>query len=176
MTIFRLNFLLKVAHILVCQNPSFISTNTAFSFMYKGKGHIYVFHIIPLITMAILYCALAATLRRQDNALHRASVHQKDKRKRRAIKMCLCVMAAFFILTIPITLENILEEYEIPLSCTFYKTFSFISYFMFFLSSTINPIICFLFVESYRRGLKELFNYVGENRQQTDDGQDGITL
>ena len=26
MTIFRLNFLLKVAHILVCQNPSFIST------------------------------------------------------------------------------------------------------------------------------------------------------
>ena len=27
MTIFRLNFLLKVAHILVCQNPSFISTD-----------------------------------------------------------------------------------------------------------------------------------------------------
>ena len=26
MTIYRLNFLLKVAHILVCQNPSFIST------------------------------------------------------------------------------------------------------------------------------------------------------
>ena len=26
MTIFRLSFLLKVAHILVCQNPSFIST------------------------------------------------------------------------------------------------------------------------------------------------------
>ena len=26
MTIFRLYFLLKVAHILVCQNPSFIST------------------------------------------------------------------------------------------------------------------------------------------------------
>ena len=30
MTIFRLNFLLKVAHILVCQNPSFISTEIAF--------------------------------------------------------------------------------------------------------------------------------------------------
>ena len=28
MTIFRLNFLLKVAHILVCQNPSFISKFT----------------------------------------------------------------------------------------------------------------------------------------------------
>ena len=158
----------------------YLNNNTAFSLMYKGKGHIYVFHIVPLTIMAILYCALAATLRRQDNALRRATVHQKDERKRRAIKMSLCVMAAFFICTIPITLENILDEYEIPLSCTFYKAFSFFSHFMFFLSSTSNPIICFLFVESYRRGLKEIFNSCGRKPTTTEkretDGQDGITL
>ena len=158
----------------------YFNNNTAVSFVYRGKGHIYVFHIVPLIIMAILYCALAAILRRQDNVLRRTTVHQKDERKRRAIKMSLCVMAAFFTCTIPITLENILKEYEIPLSCTFYKTFWFISYFMFFLSSTSNIIICFLFIESYRRGLKEIFNSCGRKPTTTEkretDGQDGITL
>ena len=46
MTIFRLNFLLKVAHILVCQNPSFISTEEDYgtagavllSWIFSGLG------------------------------------------------------------------------------------------------------------------------------------------
>ena len=133
--------------------------NTAvFSFMNDGKVHVYVVHIAPLITLTILYCAVAVTLRRQDKSLRCAVVRQKYQRKRQAIKMSFCVMTAFCICNLPMALFNIVQESEIPMSCALKKPFSFLSDLLFFLSSTVNPIICFSFVASYRRGLKEISN------------------
>ena len=133
------------------------SNNAIFSFMNDGKVHIYVFHILPMVTLTILYFAIVVAVRRQDKALRCPAVHQKDRRKQQAVKMSLSVVAAFIICSLPMTLYNILDEYKIPVSCTFEKTFLFLSYLMFYLSSTINPIICFSFVGSYRRGLREIF-------------------
>ena len=158
--------------------------NSPFSFMH-GKVHIYAFHIVPFVTLTILYCAVALTLRKHDKVLRCDAVHQNDQRKRQAIKMSLCVIGAFCICTLPVAIENILTEYEVTMSCPFYKPFLFICDFLFYLSTTINPIICFVFVSGYRRGLTEMFkpklNW-GRNKRATKrnihetEGQDGIRL
>ena len=42
----------------------------------------------------------------------------------------------------------------------------FSTYLMFYLSSTINPIICMTFVDSYRRGLREILKSCLNQRDQ----------
>jgi len=135
-----------------------VLTSKNFSF-FNDKVHIYVVHVLPLIILAILYCAIAVTLRRQDKVLSSRAVHGQDQRlKQQAMKMSLCVIGAFWICSLPMTIYNILTDYKIPVPCMFEKPFSFVSDLMFYSSSTINPIICFSFVGSYRRGLRETFN------------------
>ena len=58
-----------------------------FSYVIYKRVYTALFHILPLVAMAIFYCVIAATLRRQDKALQCRAVHQKDQRKWRAIKM-----------------------------------------------------------------------------------------
>ena len=158
--------------------------NEIFSFMNDGKVHVYVLHVLPLITLAILYCLIAVTLRKQDKVLGSAEPHQHNQRKRQAIKMSLCTIAAFCICTLPLTLLNIVDDYKIQVPCKLYKPFSFLSDLVFYLSSGINPLICFSFVGSYRHGLKEILNFSPDScfkKQSTErnmetDGTDGITL
>ena len=118
--------------------------------IFDNKVHIYVIHILPMTVLAILYCAIAVTLRRQDKVLSSRAVHGQDQRKRQAMKMSLYVIGAFLICSLPMTIYNILTHYEIPVPCMFEKPFSFVSDLMFYFTSTINPIICFSFVGSYR--------------------------
>ena len=55
--------------------------------------------------MTILYCAIAVTLRRQHKTLRSEEVpHMNYRRKRQAIRMCLCVMVAFYLLVFPVTI------------------------------------------------------------------------
>ena len=121
--------------------------------------------IAPLIFMTILYCAIGATLQRQDQALRQGTVHRNDQRKRNVIRMSLCIMVAFYLLAlIPIISAIIFvsHKWKTLMShstfCLFYNTISFIGFLLMYLSSTINPVICFIFVESYRHGLRELFS------------------
>ena len=158
--------------------------NELFSFMNDGKVHVYALHVLPMITLAILYCVIAVTLRKQDKVLGSAEPHRRNEMKRQAIKMSLCTMAAFCLCTLPMTLFNIVVDYDIQVPCKLYKTLSLLSDLMFYLSSGINPVICFSFVGSYRRGLKEILNSTPNscfNKRSTarnikTDGKYGITL
>ena len=129
--------------------------NLIFSFKMYKKVRIGLFIIGPLITITILYCAIAVTLRKQDRSLRGASVHQKDQRKQQAIKMTVCVIAAFYICIFPSALLNVLNENQI--SCSVFKIIRFISDAMLYLSSSMNPIICITFVQNFRQALKEIF-------------------
>ena len=128
--------------------------NTAYSNTTYKRVRTVLIHVAPLIALTILYFIIAVTLQKQDKALRSRAVHQKDKRKQRAIKMALCIMAAFYICTLPLLLVYILLEYEIvSISCLAW----FLVYVMYYLSSTVNPVICMAFVQSYRLGLRSLF-------------------
>lgn len=146
--------------------------NEVFSFMNDGKVHVYVLHVFPLFVLTILYCVIVVVLRKQDKRLGSSGMHKKDQRKQKAMKMSLCVIAAFCICNLPLTLENIFQDYKVKIPCKWSKPFSFIADIMFYLSSAINPIICFLFVGSYRRGLRELFNFKKKGKKP-ENGQKG---
>ena len=72
--------------------------------------------------------------------------------------MSACVMAAFFICNFPNMIFYILKGRGILASCRVAKALSFFSSAMFCLTTTVNPIICMTFVQSYRRGLMEILD------------------
>ena len=116
-----------------------------------------VFLIAPFVAMTTLYCVIAVTLRRQDKALHCRAEYQEDQRKRRAIKMSFCIMTSFYIAFLPILVGFLIKQYGVAVPCSFLETLWFLAPCAVYISSVINPIICILFVQSYRRGLKEIF-------------------
>ena len=115
-----------------------------------------LFVVLPFIAVTILYCVIAATLRRQQKAIPCSTVHQRTRRKQEAVKMSFCIIAAFYVCLVPLISQQILFELRIAFSCSFYKVYWILGNLLFVLSSTINPIICLTFVGSYRRGLKEI--------------------
>ena len=138
----------------ICSN--FYNTND--SYMTYSKIYTALFQIVPLIAMTVLYSAIAVSLRRQNKALGSQSVQQGNQRKRQAIKIAFCVMAAFYFCVLPMISYFIIWEYEISLSCSVSKVLLFFAALMLYLTSTINPIICMTFDSSYCLGLGELFN------------------
>ena len=57
--------------------------NIPVSFITYSRVYTTLFHLLPLVAMAILYCVIAMTLRRQDKALQCRAVHQKDPKKKK---------------------------------------------------------------------------------------------
>ena len=102
------------------------------------------------------------TLRKQNKALGSAAVHQNDQRKRQAIKMSICVMLAFYLLYIPFIVVVFLMDTQ--KSCLLQEALWLFGSLTICLSSTTSPIICFTFVENYRRGLREIFNWCRSER------------
>lgn len=154
------------------------------SLFIDKKTHIYLFHILPMIVLALLYSVIAVMLRVQDKMLGAAPENRSDYRKRHAFKMCLCILAVFYICSLPTLLRNISEEYDFHWPCYVKKPMLFIGEVMFYLSSSLNVVICFTFVESYRRGLRQIVTLWLNScmckrprmRNKETDKKDGIIL
>ena len=145
---------------LVKQNGKTICShfqNLSFSYVTFSKVYTILLQIVPMIAMTILYSAVAVTLRRQDNVLRSQSVQRGDQQKRRAFKMSLFIMFAFYICVLPMMIYFMLWEYKIRLSCSFTRVYLFYAGLMLYLSSSINPVILISFVQSYRLGLRDIF-------------------
>ena len=113
--------------------------------------------VAPLVVTTVLYTAIAITLKMQKRALAgtppNAQRHAMKKRKQ-AIKMAVAIMVLFYLCVTPQTLIYFIPHWR-P-SCAIQRVVHFVSSFTFYLSTTINPIICLSFVESYRRGLRNI--------------------
>ena len=133
-----------------------------------------------LISVTILYCTIAVTLRRKNKALPTAPVNGNVQRKRQAMKMSICVVAAFYLCFIPVIIIVLLSERVLERSCLLLRVLRPLTGLMINLSSSANPIICFIFVENYRRGLREFCGSFlikcSKRRQIIDNGPKGITL
>ena len=134
------------------------------SFLFDKKANVAflwlqfsLFIIAPLVVITILYIAIAITLKLQKKALSgtpsNAQRHATEKR-RQAIKMSVAILVLFYLCVIPSTLVYFLPYWR-P-SCVIQRVLYFVTSFSLYLSSTVNPIICLSFVESYRRGLRNL--------------------
>ena len=113
--------------------------------------------IAPLVVTTILYTAITITLQMQKKALAGTPPNAQRnamKKRRQAIKMAVAIVMLFYLCVIPHTLLYFIPYWR-P-SCAIQRVVYFVASFSFYLSTTVNPIICLSFVESYRRGLKNI--------------------
>ena len=135
--------------------------NTKSTFPSKEGGaayywlHVTIRLLAPLLVISVLYTAIAISLKRRSSALVNERQHSLQRKRRQATQMSVVIIVLFYICVIPYTLLHFLLHLWKP-SCAFLRSFYFISYLMFSLSSVVNPVICLSFVESYRRGLRNI--------------------
>ena len=113
--------------------------------------------IAPLVVITVFYTAIAIALKRQNRTLTDTAQNlqrHSEKKRRQAIRMAVIVVALFYICVIPSTLLYFASYWS--LSCASQRLFYSLASFAFSSSSTVNPIICLSFVESYRRGLRNI--------------------
>jgi len=134
------------------------------SFLFDEKANmtylwlqLSLFITAPLVVIIFLYIAIAITLNRQDKTLagtpSNAQRHATKKR-RQAIKMAVTILVLFYLCVIPTTLVYFIPYWRPP--CAIQRVLYFVTSFSLCLSSTVNPIIRLSFVESYRRGLRNV--------------------
>ena len=134
---------------------SFLSNNKAYE-TYLGL-QFSLFIIVPLVVITVLYTAIAITLSMHKNALagnpSNAQRHATKKR-RQAIKMAVAILVLFYLCITPFTLVYFIPNWR-P-SCAIQRVLYHVMSFSFYLSSTVNPLICLSCIESYRRGLRNI--------------------
>ena len=82
--------------------------------------------------------------------------NRNDHKMRQVIKMSLCIVCLFYLLFLPYVTALVLWETRVS-KMFLYKHLFLVSILAVHVSSTTNPIVCFTFVESFRRGLREAF-------------------
>ena len=140
------------------------------SLLYRAFGYarLAIFFIAPMVLITILYCAIAVTLRKQDRMLQcTTGRNRNDQKKRQAIKMSLCVVGLFYLFFLPFVAGLILFETSGSKMCV-YKHLFLVSDMAVHVASTTNPIVCFTLVESFRRGLREVFKLSERKRLKTN--------
>jgi len=135
--------------------------------------HVTIRCLAPLLVTTVLYTAIAIFLNKRSSVLASERQHSVEKR-RQATQMAVAILVLFYICVIPYTLLRFVDFWK-P-SCAFLRSFYFISILMLFLSSVVNPIICLLFVESYRHGLRNIFCYFCRKRDNNIAKREQITL
>ena len=130
---------------------SFLSNNKAYE-TYLGLQF-----SLFIIVITVLYTAIAITLNMRKKALagnpSNAQRHATKKR-RQAIKMTVAIMMLFYLCFTPLTLVYFVPSWR-P-SCAIQRVLYHVMSFSFYLSSTVNPLICLSCIESYRRGLRNI--------------------
>ena len=134
--------------------------------------------IFPLSLITVLYTAIAIALKRQSKALtETASNVQKHsfKRRRQAIQMAVVIVVLFYICVFPYALLRLISGKELSI-CTFQRPLYILTFFMWLSSALVNPIICLSFVESYRRGLRDILCPCSRGRRKKVKKREQITL
>ena len=139
--------------------------------------HVTICFLAPLLLITVLYSAVVISLKRRSKALMNTAQYEQQhsvKKRGQATKMAIVILVLFYICVIPHTLSHFVNYFR--RSCAFQFLFTFISDFMFFLSPVVNPIICLSFVESYRRGLKNIVCYFCGMQDNKRAKREWITL
>ena len=119
-----------------------------------------LFFFSPIILTTVLYSAIAVTLKKQEKVNLRRSTVQHTKRKiRQAIKMSLSVVLSFYLFVLPFSVMLMLLSTPESSSCLYKYLYQFFGLALTLPSST-NPIICFTFMENYRRGLRDVCRFL----------------
>ena len=118
-----------------------------------------IFHLIPLMSIAILYIIIYIKLKSQKTPGEQSANagQQRQQRERNVLKMTITIVLGFAVCWLPYCIYwfHFLFAPDIW-SCGFLY-FHFFAILMTRVSCAMNPCICFIFCKNYRTGLKNLF-------------------
>ena len=120
------------------------------------------FSFIPAVLLVILYSIILIKLKLQappGEQLTNAT-KQRERKNRNVLRMAIAIVLAFFFCSIPITTTRLITvrqpvDSSIWFSCGFWL-FNDLARLIFNTNCAINPLICLIFSNNYRQGLKRL--------------------
>ena len=133
-----------------------------------------IFLYTPLVMISVLYIIIYSKIKSQkipgEQSVNRAG-EQRVKRERNVLKMSIAIVLVFAVCWLPFSIVVLLDvfarENNIRLPCGFAIFHSF-AVFLARANCAINPYICFLFSENYRKGLKNLFSCFSVNHMTNE--------
>ena len=140
-----------------CEVKSFYLSNEAtVTKITYDQGYVAALLMTALLFITFFYSVIAITLKRQSKYFANNAGNRHNLKKRQAVKMSFSIMPALYICYLPALVNLLCSWYarKLMFSCLYVNVVSFLVIYFFYASSTVNPIICFAFVRSYRRGLR----------------------
>ena len=134
---------------------------------HKLRDGTYVFFLLvfsiylPLFVLIILYTIIFVKLKSQRIPGEQSANAEELQARRNShvLKMAIAIVLGFAVCWVPWSVFELLRALgsEIECSKSLYP-YKRIALFMALLNCAINPCICFIFSENYRRGLKRVFH------------------
>ena len=119
---------------------------------------------IPICFLAVVYSITKWKIRKKnEKSKERFSCLQnrRDQQLRKIVRLAMAIMISFVSCMIPLIVIFRWNAIEQPSFCVLQRVFPFISVFILYSWSALNPCICFIFSKNYRDGLKQCFHCNG---------------
>ena len=109
-----------------------------------------LFHLIPLVSIAILYIIIYIKLKSQKTPGEQSfnAGQQRQQRERNVLKMSIAIVLGFAVCWVPLG-WLLLSFAPVALSCGF-QYFAFFASFLTLVNRAMNPCICFIFYNNYQ--------------------------
>ena len=119
-----------------------------------------LFIYIPVLLLVILYSIIVIKLKTQAHPGEQSanSQQQRDRRNRNVLQMSIAIVTVFVLCWVPHSINFLIIQFQdtyTHLSCSFWIYYR-VTLYMTNAYCAINPVICFMFSDNYRKALKRL--------------------
>lgn len=160
---FQVVKVVKIEEHLYCQLSFAPTFNHTKSMQIFGTTVCVLFTIVPFILLSVMYSVMLLILKKQTIAHTRKVLLRRQKNNRNIVFMALAIVLAFAVCWGPyngfIFIVTIIWRWKLPrdLAEKDLTTFTFVTHFLTCANAALNPCIYFIFIQSYRSALKDLF-------------------
>ena len=116
------------------------------------------FYLVPIFVLVVLYCTIAWSLKRRHKRRKSMCTSYRSGSHQVSIRLSVAILTAYAFCIGPhsvyVFIRTFMWHWRVPPICAFKTVIPFVSRFMAFSWSAINPCICFTFNKNYQNGLK----------------------
>ncbi|GLV45153.1 Pyrokinin 1 receptor [Carabus blaptoides fortunei] len=152
----------------------------------------FLFFVAPMTLITVLYALIGLRLRTSNmmkrNSVHQGSRdsnsrrscrHQQGQSSRRVLKMLVAVVVAFFICWAPFHAQRLVAIYgkslqaAPPYQLKVYEIVTYVSGVLYYVSTTVNPVLYHIMSNKFREAFKETFSRCCWCRGSVHSGRSG---
>ena len=117
-----------------------------------------LFKCIPVLLLVILYSIIVIKPKTQAHPGEQSAntQQQRNRKNRNVLQMSIAIITVFVLCWLPYSINTLIILYQdTDLSCSFW-IYDEVTFYMTSAYCAINPVICFMFSNNYRKALKRL--------------------